>query len=159
MQRTATYLLILAAGLTMTGCTTWVNIPPQGNELAVHSANDLVVREVMVASLAGALQTYPPQGQYVIVLPEGASLETYNDVLTHLPEGAGRVADEQGLLPVYEVGRVAVRGFEADVDVVWSSARGPDEAVTVYLKRDWDGWYVTRKRVWRVPPPEIVPHS
>lgn len=149
MKHLAIALLVAAAGLT--GCKTYVNIPPQAGDIASHDANSKTVRDVMVTAAAAAMAERSIEGPYQVVLPEGTSALTYAAVAARLGDQASYNMDGPSPeTPVLEVQQVRIRAAVAEVDL--ARPVGPDrsELVTAYL--DWSpagGWAADRLRVWR----------
>ncbi len=144
-------LALLACGLMLTGCTTWVNIPAQRGDMAVHNPNDRTAREVMAMALARVVVDNDQPAPYAIDLPDGAHGSTYQQIIAKLPEGAAPRDDAAAAVPVYRVKQVQVRGWQGQVDLIPPSTGGSAQLMSVYLKRDWHGWFATRTHLWRMP--------
>lgn len=153
--RTMSIIGLLAA-LALGGCATYVNIPAQRGDLASHNPDDWTVREVTAAALTYLL-TDPESsgtkvgGQYAIVLPKNSKNSTYKWVTRNIPAGGDRISDEAGRIPVYRIAQVQVRGLSGQVDIVQPGPGDEEQLVSVYMKRDIDGWYGERDRLWRIP--------
>jgi len=151
-----TRILMLVVAFSLVGCSApYVNIPPlQGDAPAMHSPNNGTVATVEAEALKYLIMQDAPPTTYIVQLPEATSEQTYNTVMSRLPDGAIRSADqttgEPG--PFYRVAQVQVRGFSSQVDIVRPrDAGGKTELVSVYLAVDIDGWYASSRRVWRIP--------
>ncbi len=146
--------LVLLAGSLLTGCSTYVNIPPQSGDVAINNPNMKDVLNVESKALSAVVADRPLNGGYNVQLPEGTSDKSYDFVVGSLDEHAGRAGD--GNLPTLHVAQVRVRGMKGEVDVVRPSdttkVDSPSQLVTVYLNwHFFDGWMVDRVRPWHIP--------
>lgn len=148
--------LLLVAGSLFTGCSTYVNIPPQSGDVALNSPNMKDVLNVELRSIKAVVNDRPLNGGYNVVLPKGTDDKSYAYVIGKLDEHAGRAGDLPGVkLSVIEVAQVRVRGMKSEVDIVRPSDAtqidSPRQLVTVYLKwHFFDGWLVDRIRPWHI---------
>lgn len=155
--------MILAAVLAVgtlfgaVACQQYVNIPAQTGDVASANANGSQVRHVIGESLRGLRPESLAPGTYQIILPNGSTPATYEEVLAIAGErftwadakGSGNVVDQ------LEIRSIRIRGLDATVDIIRSSQPGdktaPRQLVTVYLKNYViGGWGTQRVRVWRM---------
>ncbi len=145
-------LLIVPVLALLTGCTTYINIPPQPGDLAVHNPNNGTVREVESTGLAAVLAGRSAGQRLGVKLPEGTDAETYKRIITPLGD---KVYQDEAVQPkaFAEVRRVAVRGRYAEVDIVMPEPTSQvPQLYTAYLA--WEpgrGWYSQRVKHWRIP--------
>lgn len=150
--------LVLSTALLFTGgCQTYVNIPQQTGDVASSNMNGSNVRNLVGESLRGLRAELLAPGKYQVILPAGATPETYETILAIAGEpytwadtlGSGNVVDK------LEVRAIRVRGWEGSVDIIRSTSPqtpdAPKQLVTVYLK-DYivGGWASRNIRVWRM---------
>jgi hypothetical protein len=151
-------MLVLSAAVS--GCAAYVNIPEQPGDIAGDSANGRNVRAVSVAALRHVLNYQPPNGNYAVALPAGASDTTYQWVLDRMPPTALRHDSPAAAgLAVYEVAAIYIRGTDAQVDVVFPTRSGEKRLMTVWQDVAVDGWFVTRDRLWEIPAEEALQSS
>lgn len=151
----------LMMGLAMGGCTTYVNIPAQGGDVARHNPNLDTVQQVISVAMAAVLADQPIDGSFQIILPRGT------DPL--VGEGLARTLDPRASwnrgtltpnMPALEARQVRVRGWFAQVDVIRTLGDNHPQLITVDLK--WnpiDGWLSQRLRLWRIPVEEALIQS
>ncbi len=144
-------LAVMASVLALSGCATWVNIPAQRGDMAVHNPNEGNVRDVMIAAITRAVTDDQTSGAYAVQLPSGTYDYAYRRVIASLPSGAVRLTPEAAGLPIYRVKQVQIRGFSGQVDLIPPPRGGSAQLLTVYLKRDLSGWYAKRTHLWRMP--------
>lgn len=141
----------LFASIALAGCgDPYINYPPQEGDVAWHNANSTIAREVQRVALAHILKTWPPEGPYAVALPAGTDTQTYNQVLAALPAGAAAL-ESDAKLPVYQVARINVRGWNGQVDVIRPGGETGRQLVSVFVTVDIQGWYARRHRSWRIP--------
>lgn len=157
MKRLA--LMFLAIFPLIAGCSPYVNIPEQPGDFATTDASGRNVRAVCAVALKRVLLNQPPQGQYAIALPRGASSIAYDWVLQRLPEGGTRHTPGAVDRPVYSVAAIYIRGNRAQVDVVFPAASGKPRLMTVWQKSVIDGWLAVRHRVWELSVEEALAGS
>lgn len=155
-------IMLAAAVATSTlfgvvACQQYVNIPAQTGDVASANTNGSQVRRLLGESLRGLRSEALREGKYQVILPNGSTPQTYEDVMAIAGEnftwadakGSGNVVDQ------LEVRSVRIRGLNASVDVIRSSQPGdmnaPRQLVTVYLRNYVvGGWGTQRVRVWRM---------
>lgn len=144
--------LLLCAALS--GCAPYVNIPPQQGDIARHNIDASSIRGITVPAVRAVVRQQPPDGPYVVELPESAQKLTYPAVLPRIGDDAHPPFAEglpQGA-PVFEVVAIRIRGFDGEVDVVRPARIGGRQLVTVYLRNPpFSDWTVERLRAWRGP--------
>jgi len=149
-----TSLLMLLLGWSMlgVGCAPYINIPPVPGDVASHDPNNINVPRAERVALGEALRRFPPEGDYLVALPEGSTRESYRQVLERLPPGGRPVEAGEQTGPIYEVAAVYIRGTRGQVDVI-PPARGEarPRLFTVYLDYGFNGWGVSRTRQWNIP--------
>ena len=150
-------LLLGVATLASPACTApgYVNIPSQGG-LASDDPNSRNVREVMVDAVVAAVEREPLEGPFEVLLPEGATQATYQDVVLRVGGGAvtpDTLRDEP--IPSVRVAAVRIRSGKAECDLVRPSPTGRG-VVRVFLKF-WTGgdWAVERVTPLRLAPEDL----
>ncbi|MEM8782273.1 MAG: hypothetical protein AAGE65_05380 [Planctomycetota bacterium] len=146
-------VLLIATAAGLAGCTgpTYINIPPQRGDLARDSPNGGDVVDIMSKSLAAAIEAEGVPGVYEVLLPEGASQQTYQEVVLRL--GGGAITPDtlrEAPVPSVAVAGVRVRGKAAEVDIVRPSPTG---RAAVMVELEWyvgEDWAVTRVRPLRL---------
>lgn len=147
-------LTLLALVCVITACQRYVNIPAQPGDIASHDPNLTRVSQVMTEAVAAAARERPIRGDFLVVLPEGASDLTYQQVIRDLP-GAKSPAQGASHLPAFTVKRVLLRGPDAEIDVVRRA--DTTQLITVYLhKYAFGPWRTQRVRVWSVDPDQAL---
>ncbi len=151
-------LLCVVSGCRTT--PTYINIPHQSGDVAWSDPNTGTVIQLMSTSLSAVLEREPIKGAFDVLLPEGSTTQTYQQVVMNV--GGGAVTPEtvrEGELLAVQVIGVRVRSDMAEVDVVRPSASGR-EAATVMLKWYWSQnggeWGVQRVRPWRISAAELI---
>ncbi len=142
------------------GCATYVNIPKQPGDVAQHNINNDNVRSVCIEAIRGMLSGNPITGRYIIVLPQGASVLTYQIIIANLDEWATAELDQPA--PIIELRQIRIRGNKASVDLIRPAnaldMASPGQLVTVDLK--WEplsGWGATHLHAWRAPLNRTMP--
>jgi len=153
MKRMLTGIVLLAA---LTACSPYINIPAQPGDVATHGPNNGTVIRVMAAGLNAVLARREAPGPYAVALPAGTEAETYQAVLSRLPDGGVALEEDRAGRAVYSVAAVYVRGTSAQVDIVRRSTAGEPQLVSAYMKLGIDGWYVHRVRPWSIAPGEAL---
>ncbi len=138
-------ILALAALLGLAGCASYVNIPSDGRDTAFNAINVAPVPMVMEKAVAFALSAWPDEEPYGVVLPEGASINTYRQVAGEMaeplhPDEAGQHA---AVNSVYEVLAIYIRGNEALVTILLPDAWDGRVVGKVQLTGGFGGWSVT----------------
>jgi hypothetical protein len=152
-----TVVLAFVGLLCLPGCQTYVNIPAQTGDVASANVNGSNVRNILGEALRGMRGELLKPGRYQIILPAGATPETYNEVLTVAgePYTWANSPDSASVVDKLEIRSIRVRGWEASVDVIRSSdpsnTDAPRQLVTIYLKQYVvGGWSAQRVRIWRL---------
>ena len=173
--------------LTLTSCSTYVNIPAQTGDVAQNNPNVTDVVTVQAVALRAVYDDRPPPGKFQVVLPTGSTPQTYQRVIAALGDQATWThpgtktdidvtdgdkqptdADARAALqklPTLAVRQVLIRGWYATVDIArpvnLAQPESPAELVTANLR--WfffDGWYVQGPvRVWRIPVEDALKRS
>ena len=174
MRRQFKFIYTTALLLITTACTTYVNIPAQPGDVAVHATDNQTVRQVITESLRAVIQQRSIRGPVAITFPDGvtsrhfirASSDTAGlvdawPIDARQPDTTNSVdqgLDEQAV--GLQVRQVRIRGWSAGVDVLIrldpQQIHTQDQLVTVDLQ--WHalhGWVVERTRFWhrQMPPP------
>ena len=150
--------LVLAAPLLLPACIapTYVNIPPEGG-FAASDVNSFNVRDIMSDAIAAAVEREPLNGPFEVVLPAGATQQTYQEVVRAV--GGGAVAPDtlrDAAIPGVRVVAVRVRGPEAECDLIRPSPTGRS-VVRVFLKYYYGGdWGVQRVKPLRISPEDLL---
>jgi len=172
-MRTVTHaftVALLAFITTFTGCSTYVNIPPQTGDVAGNDPNVLDVVTVQAMAIRAVIEDRPSKRKYVFMLPPGSNTTSYRqveeelgDLATHglsLPDAnSANSANVEGQAvkpPPVEVRQVMIRGWTSQIDIIRPSdpntSGTPLQLVTVYLKwQFFDGWTVQRMHAWHIP--------
>ena len=144
--------------LALSGCMTYVNIPPQDGDLASHNPNHPAVCEVLGEALPAIVNAYPVEGQFAILLPDKTTAKTYGQVAEKTGENALWPGNhDRTEIPILDVRQIYIRGQQARVDVVrpveTADKTGTiDQVVTVELFwHPLQGWLPKRVRAWRLP--------
>ncbi len=164
MQKMLGLVWLLACVILASGCSTYINIPPQDGDLAQHSPNGATVRLVVSEALHAVVQQYPFDGSYAVLLPEDTTAQTYSEVVSRINDGAVWPGNkDRSDLPIIEVKNIRVRGQDARVDIVWPGEADEEhadpqpQAVTVSMHwHPFKGWVSQRVRVWRLPIEEAL---
>lgn len=154
LHRSVVMLAGLFAAVALSGCATWVNIPPHAGDAASHDPNEETVLHVEVAALRAALADKPADQDVQIILPPGTLPLTYDTILPRI--SATAMWSSRGTpegMTVVEVKEIRIRGSQAAVDIIrpWDFQE-PDagrQLVTVDL--DWDPvskWQAERVVSW-----------
>jgi hypothetical protein len=143
--RLASIAMLTAA---LSGCASYVNIPPDSNEdIAINAINAPPTPGIITAALNYVLIEHPaPSKPYGVRLPVEASDTTWTKVLRGR-DGAvpfAQVTSE----PVYDVRSIRVRGTDAWVDIVVPATRDNRPLVELRLDGAVSGWTVTSVRHW-----------
>ncbi len=135
--------------LALTGCASYVNIPPDSNEdIAINAINAPPTPGLIAAALDYVLIIRPaPQKPYAIRLPVEAGESTWGKVLANR-DGAMAWSQSAPAVPVYDVRSIRIRGSDAWVDVVVPQAADGRPLAEVRLEGNVMGWKVTSVRHW-----------
>ncbi|MFG0251343.1 MAG: hypothetical protein ACF8NJ_00550, partial [Phycisphaerales bacterium JB038] len=137
---------LLAAGLG--GCASYVNIPPQPGDTAIHKPDMIPVPELMTDALMWATARYPVEPPYAVNLPADTPRVTYSNVVERGTRGRGiAMSPEVEHLPTYHIAEVRIRGTRAQVDIVLPAGQGA-AATTVTLRSTMSGWRMQDARSW-----------
>lgn len=96
MRRPHRALLAVMLAMTLSACgskPTYINIPPEGMDLAFSNPNASDVLQIEVVAIQRSLQVEAMGGPYVVVLPEGSTPESYAVVTRGLGPDAHRPAN------------------------------------------------------------------
>lgn len=158
-------IALLISLFTFSGCSTYVNIPPQTGDMAGNDPNVVDVVTVQAKALRAVIEDRPSKMKYVFMLPPGSNTQSYRhvseelgDLATHgmsLPDG-NKASSDAIKPPPAEVRQVMIRGWTAQIDIVRPSDPNVTgstlQLVTVYFKwQFFDGWYVQRLHAWHIP--------
>lgn len=147
-------LLVLAA---LGGCSTYINVPPQGGDVARNDPNLPTVREIEIKALQGMFSEDPIETPYQIILPHGTSAAHYNVLLGQLDDDHAMWSIKGPRDGVAHIifRQIRVRGWYAQVDIVrptsFRQADGPRQLATVWLQ--WypgTGWTFKRIYLWSI---------
>lgn len=148
----------------LSGCTPYVNIPPNEGDFASHDPNRETVQEVIVAASRAALAESPIDQPFHVVLPPGTLPLTYDQTLPKISPHA--IWSAQGVgegEPFLEVRQVRIRTSNAEVDLVRpfniADPGGYQQVSTVTLT--WDPvakWQPERIRSWRTSVEKALRH-
>ena len=138
------------------GCVSYVNIPRQVGDFAIHDPNLRSVRQVEAKAIQTVLAEQPVETQVQIILPKGTKPACYDALVKQL--GANTTWFDMGPQPgalVIQVRQVRIRGWRAEVDLIRPShfqmPPGPHQLTTVSLK--WDpgaGWQSQHVQLWSI---------
>jgi hypothetical protein len=152
----------LAGVASLSGCTSYTNVPGPESALAGQDPNSRQASRAAEAALVWTVRRHPVDGPFVINLPPGTSTETAQAIaaavgpMAQIPDAA--TTD----LPVYHVSRVWIRLSDAKVDVVFPTRDGLgreiQRGVTAWMNVGLRSWTVSRGQYWSpgtVPIPSI----
>lgn len=159
----ASGMLAGLAGLaSLSGCTSYTNVPGPESTLAGQDPNARQPSRAVETALLWTVRRHPVDGPFVINLPPGTSTETAESIagalgpMARIPESA--TTD----LPVYHVSRVWIRLSDGKVDVVFPTrdglGRDIQRGVTTWMNSGIRSWTVSRGQYWApgtVPVPSI----
>lgn len=160
---------VLLGALGIPGCISYTNVPEPESPPAFRSANHFQAKRVARVALDEVIGRFPmrdARGRYSVNLPAGTTLETAQEIIDALPEGA--VLPTEGMddsIPVYHIGRIWIRASDAKVDVLYPARSFDGGAfmgnVTVWLNGGVRRWKPGRLQHWApgtIPvPPIYVP--
>lgn len=144
-------LISVMATTTLTGCVSYVNIPPIAQDTALNSVNVPPVPVVMAAAAAYARAHFPTVGEEAaIILPASPSERTWEIVEARSALSRGVAVSEAippgGAAPVYEIRAIRIRGRSATVDVILPVAEDGRRLLEVRLRGGLTGWRVINAR-------------
>jgi hypothetical protein len=143
-------VLGLVAAALLSGCAAYFNYPSIGNDAAINDPNVAPVPTVMTLALRTVLTDHPPEGSYVVNLPEGMGRKQANRIVSDLGTPTAQLATRgTAELPVWHVSRIWIRGDRAEVDVLRPLA-GAHQGTTVRMTGGPRPWRVTSTKVWPV---------
>lgn len=159
----ASGMLAGLAGLaSLSGCTSYTNVPGPESTLAGQDPNARQPSRAVETALLWTVRRHPVDGPFVINLPPGTSTETAQSIagalgpMARIPESA--TTD----LPVYHVSRVWIRLSDGKVDVVFPTrdglGRDIQRGVTTWMNSGIRSWTVSRGQYWApgtVPVPSM----
>lgn len=131
--------------LASAGCTSWVNIPPEQGDTAIHAVNLPPVPGVMASAVSYAVEQYPANGTIAVSLPAPASERCFSVVLGRVGKGAVAWRGSDDLRTAYRVLSVRIRGNSASVDVLLPTSVDLLDGkylLEVNLVGQFDGWSV-----------------
>ncbi len=151
MTRTITSLTALSWMLLLAGCNpyTYVNVPPQAGDVALHDPNQKLVRNVEVEAVRSLLLQRPLNPPVSLQLPTGTSELTLTDVARRCGEGVQPAQDDQEAASLIQITQVRIRGINAQVDVMYPTVTGMSQLLTVYMNyQPINGWQTDRIVDW-----------
>ena len=148
---TRSFMLLFAATLLLAGCNnpTYINVPNDGNDLAINDPNQLTVIKIEKSALAYLIGRSAIPGDIGVRFPEGTSERTALSVVAELPDNVF----VEGMTPgdefqLIEVREISARGGLGRVDVIRPGELREREFVEVHLRWDFfDGWVAERLQV------------
>lgn len=154
LHRFVVLLIGLFTAISLSGCATWVNIPPHAGDAAIHDPNEETVRHVEAAALRAALADKPADQDVQIVLPPGTLPLTYDTILPRISPSA--MWSSRGIsegMTVVEVKEIRIRGSQAAVDVIrpWDYKVPESGRQLMTVDLGWDPvskWQVKRVVSW-----------
>lgn len=152
------FCTLVVTSTCLGGCIapSYVNIPSQGG-IAASDPNSFNVRDIVADSIAAAVEREPIEGPYEVLLPEGASQETYLAVVRQI--GGGAVTPDtlrDRPLPSVRVVAIRIRNHDAECDLVRPSPTGRP-VVRVFLRWYFGGdWAVERVKPLRIAPEDLL---
>jgi len=159
-QRIFSIALLLVMLAALPACTPWATYPKaEGGSVNLGGPGMEPIPTLETEAIRYAHGRWGGATEPVINLPPGTPSTVYDLVIKRL--GKGRPMREAGE-PAFEVREIRVRGFDAEVDLVYPGAEGFHQLATVNFKRDALGHFTaTDARIWRVHaepgPPNYTP--
>jgi hypothetical protein len=150
MRRTHTAILLLTVcfAACLSGCASYVNIPPQPGDTAIHKPDMIPVPELMTDALVWATARYPVEPPFAVNLPPDTPRVTYNNVVERGTRGRGvPMSADVEHLPTYHIAEVRIRGTRAQVDIILPRGQKAS-ATTVTLRSTVSGWRMQDARSW-----------
>jgi hypothetical protein len=147
-------VLLIASASLATGCASYVNIPPDDEDTAIHSVNFAPVPGVMARSLSFAATAYPSRTSTpAVMVPEGANESTIASAVAAVVEaglaGASTWTGIDDSRTGYRILTVRVRGSSAIVEILLppsSAILDGRRLLEVNLRGDLRGWRVESAR-------------
>lgn len=147
--------------LCLTACNppinySYVNIPPQDNDVATHDPNHRVVVDVIAEAYRALLVERPMDERFQVILPEGTTPKTYGRLMERVDKLAMWSSDGSiKEMPVIEVSQVRIRGLSAEVDLIRpvrpDDRRAVPHIATIYMDRQPFGdWVARRVKHWQI---------
>jgi len=139
--------LAIAAG-SIGGCTPYATHPRPDGSTQITDARIYPVPTVMTAAI-DEMHTKHGQGREIVInLPEDTPASVYADVIKQLGQGRPMQAGDPD---VYHIQQVRVRGWTAEVDLIYPVGGGRHESATITMERGMVARYtVVNTRVWRI---------
>jgi len=158
------FLTLLIAMSLLGACSPWSTYPPIEVKTATKLSRETwePVPTVMAVAVKYAREHFTPDEDLPVNLPEGTPAAVYDKVFLKL--GYGRPLLNAGEKAVH-IKEVRTRGFNAQVDLIYTKSTGMNQLVTLTLSRTLvESWRVTGSRPWQLrdfqaPPPNYVPPS
>ncbi|MBL4809359.1 MAG: hypothetical protein JKY43_04795 [Phycisphaerales bacterium] len=141
------------------GCVSYTSVPEPSRGIAIGHTNSGGSIKTIVASLERVVVRHRMRdefGKYAVNLPVGTTPETAEIIISRLPVGAilpyEGMGEAGGLMPVYHIGRIWLRGSSGKVDVVYpmldAGGQRIDGGVTVWVHGGDRPWYIKRMQYW-----------
>jgi len=149
----------LGAALALPACVGYGSYPPVKGDLAGHDTNSATMVDIMAASLNWTATRYAVDGAWAVSFPERTMRERAQQVLDRVDDAdVFLLTEETQDLPVYAIGRIIVRGSEAELDLhrpVTAMGPGPGgvyphQAVTLRLRGGLRPWRVESSQAWTI---------
>ncbi len=150
MRRTHFAIALLTVSLTacLSGCASYVNIPPQPGDTAIHKPDLVPVPELMADALTWATARHPVEPPFAVNLPADTPRVTYTNVVKRGTRGRGvPMSEDVEHLPTYHIAQVRIRGTRAQVDIILPKGQEA-AATTVTLRSTVSGWRIQDARTW-----------
>lgn len=147
-HKTALFLSLLLASLSLSGCAAWTTYPAIPGALRVGHPEVEPLPTIMAEAVRYSNERYLKAEEPVFNLPDGVTIHTYESVKRRLR--GGKAMREPGE-PAVHVREIRVRGADAQVDVVFPRSDGLYQFVTLYMKQRLVNRYEVRDtRLWRI---------
>jgi len=176
LQRSIFALGACAAACVLGACVGYGTYPKAGGQITPSGVNSAAAEEAIAVAARWVIdrRTDLVEGEIpepvVVSLPAGTKPWRVRDVIEEIGPPAVAATDPnlRRDLPVYRVGRVALRGSTGEVDVYRPVFQPPDgregsepvyQLVTLQVEGGVRGWRVERARPWTAgafTPPAIV---
>ncbi|MEM7622963.1 MAG: hypothetical protein AAF235_07135 [Planctomycetota bacterium] len=157
--------LVTAVAFVAPGCIGYSTYPRAGGQVAPGGINTAAAEDVTVAALRWSLDRYPPPlnatagpSSFVVALPPSVVARRALRIAGKIDAMPATEANLAAGTAIYRVGRVAIRGDDAEVDVyrpVFETATSSGEAaepayqlITITLRGGIRPWRVERTRPW-----------
>lgn len=145
---------LMCAATFVSGCASYVNIPPDDEDTAFHSVNMTPVPRVMEQSLEFAARAYPSRtSSPAVMIPKGANESAIARCVSAVAgtglSGASAWQSAGDSRPAYRVLSVRIRGSNAIVEVLLppsSAILDSRRLLELNLHGDLGGWKVESAR-------------